>query len=182
MEYHLYRSDALGNIKTYYCSFVEPINESPFDVALRNLSNNISNSASFDSKYNPVTKSLFITMFIPHAMGGEQKRFQYFILSKEAPSEMWEIVLLGDIRREGDQSQISFYVGPDDDPVEKATSVLRRLLENSNSKITASSSFKHGTMHYEENMDISVVYEFRTQFDGKTQTNIVNVYQVNKVY
>lgn len=21
MEYHLYRSDALGNIKTYYCSF-----------------------------------------------------------------------------------------------------------------------------------------------------------------
>lgn len=223
MEYHLYRSDVLGNIKTYYCSFYVAIDEAPFDVAQRNLLNDINNDAYFDSEYTPMTANLFIAMCIPHAIDGEQKRFQYFILSKDGPSddveeveetykggftnsqiqkkdpfplEMWELMLLGDIRREGDLSQISFYVGPDDDPIEKATNVLRRVLENSNSKITAASSFKHGTqfdgktqtniihgtMHYDEDMDLLVVYEFCTQFDGKTQTNIVNVYEVKKVY
>ena len=85
MEYHLYRSDVLGSIKTYYCSFDEAINESPFDVAKRNLLNNISNDAYFDSKFNPMTANVFIAMCIPHAMGGEQNRFQYFILSKDDP-------------------------------------------------------------------------------------------------
>ncbi len=87
MEYHLYRSDVLGNIKTYYCSFDEAINEAPFDVAQRNLLNDINNDAYFDSEYNPMTANLFIAMCIPHAIDGEQKRFQYFILSKDGPSD-----------------------------------------------------------------------------------------------
>lgn len=87
MEYHLYRSDVLGNIKTYYCSFYVASDEAPFDVAQRNLLSNINTSAYFDSKYNPMTANLFITMCIPHTMGGEQNRFQYFILSKDGPSD-----------------------------------------------------------------------------------------------
>lgn len=87
MEYHLYRSDVLGGSKTYYYSFDIPSNESPVDAARRNLLNDISNDAYFDCEYNSVTKNLFITMCIPHAVGGEQSRFQYFILSKDGPSD-----------------------------------------------------------------------------------------------
>lgn len=86
MEYHLYRSDVLGNIKTYYCSFDVAINESPVDVVRRYLLNDFSNDAYIASKYNPVTKSLFIDMCIPHAVGGEQGRFEYFIITKDDPS------------------------------------------------------------------------------------------------
>ena len=85
MEYHLYRSNSRGNVETYYCSFDVASNESPFDVARRNLLSNIDDTAYFWKRYKSVTKNLLIAMYTPNAMDEEQKRVQYFILSKDGP-------------------------------------------------------------------------------------------------
>ena len=184
MRYYLYRTDSLFRNKRFERKVIIPDDVAPWKAIRDYLSCRVTQTTKFDHIYDDETGDLCILVATYSNAYIKVDRFEYFRLSKikdPVPLEMWEVVLLGDIRRDGDHSQISFYVGPDDDPIEKAINVLRKMLENSNSKVTAVSSFKHGTMNYDEDMDLSIVCEFRTQFDGKTQTNIVNVYEVKKV-
>lgn len=184
MKYYLYRTDSLFRNKKFEQEVVIPDGVAPWKVVRNSLSCRVPKNTDFYHIYDEDSGDLCVQMIIYNNAYDKVDGFEYFRISKTKdpfPLDMWEVVLLGDIRREGDRSQISFYVGPDDDPVEKATSVLRRLLENSNSKITAASSFKHGTMHYDENSDMLIIFEFRTQFDGYEMKDVVNLYQVKKV-
>lgn len=185
MKYYLYHTDALWNIRSLQEEFDIPNFVTPYETVKNTLSDRAWKRAYFEANYDEETGDLCVVMAI-HDDICDPLQLSYYRLSKRRmsiPLDLWEITLMGDVRRDGDPINIQFSVGPDDDTMDEAIFALSKKICESTSKISAVSSFKKGWLYNDEDSDMLIIFEFRSQFDGHIfeQKDIVNVYEVKKV-